>query len=384
MEKCIHSESCGGCLYQGVPYQEQLEIKGNGVKEILRSRNIDYGLFEKIQPAPHIYSYRNKMDYTFGDEVIDGPMTLGMHKRKHFMSIITTDHCQIVSGDFNTILKATLKFAQDMGYSFYHKRRHEGLLRNLVVRSGENTGELLINIVTTSQYDFDAQSFVKMIRDLETDYEIVGILRTVYDGVADFIYVDDLINLWGKDYYTENLLGLNFKVNSNSFFQTNSKAIERLYSDAVNLMSKGQESTVFDLYCGTGTISLAISGFVKKVYGIELVPESVQAAKENALINNVNNCEFIEGDVFSVMDNMDIKPDSLILDPPRVGLHPKAVKKILTYDLDEIIYVSCNPKTFGENMERFQEAGYILEYIKPYDNFPFTKHTELLTKIVKK
>lgn len=383
MEQCIHSENCGGCLHQGVPYEEQLKIKEDQVKEVLEKRNIDCGEFVEIEAAPHIYSYRNKMDYTFGDEVIEGPMTLGMHKRKHFMSIVTVDHCQIVPEDFNTILKNTLEFANEKGYSFYHKKRHEGLLRHLVVRAGENTGQLLVNIVTTTQSEFDDDAFVSMINGLDTEYEVVGILRTIHDGVADFIYVDDMTTLWGQDYYQERLLDLDFKVSPHAFFQTNTMAIERLYKDAVSLMPKGRESTVFDVYCGTGTISLAISGYVKKVYGIELVAESVSSAKENALLNNIDNCEFLQGDAFEVMDSLDFKPDSIILDPPRVGLHPKAIKKILEYDLDEIIYVSCNPKTFAENMERFQENGYRLEYLKAYDNFPFTKHTELLTKIVK-
>ena len=384
MEQCVHSQNCGGCLYQGIPYKEQLRTKENQVKEVLEKRNISCNEFAGIEEAPRIYSYRNKMDYTFGDEVINGPMTLGMHKRKHFMSIITVDRCQIVHEDFNKILRSTLEFANEKGYSFYHKKRHEGLLRHLIIRVGENTGQLLVNIVTTTQDEFDEEAFVQMIRGIDTEYDIVGILRTIHDGVADFIYVDQMSSLWGQDYYKERLLDLDFKVNPHAFFQTNTKAVERLYKDAVSLMSKGRASTVFDVYCGTGTISLAISGYVKKVYGIELVAESVAAAKENAILNDIDNCEFLEGDAFEVMDSLDFKPDSLILDPPRVGLHPKAVKKILEYDLDEIIYVSCNPKTFGENMERFRENGYELEYLKAYDNFPFTKHTELLTKIIRK
>ncbi len=383
MERCIHCESCGGCLYQGTPYEEQLSIKEDHVRKIFEKRNITCGEFAGIEAAPRIYSYRNKMDYTFGDEIIDGPMTLGMHKRKQFMSIVTTDQCQIVPEDFNKILIATLKFARDHDYSFYHKKSHTGLLRHLVLRAGENTEELLVNIVTTTQAEFDEQAFTKMILNLDTQLDKVGILRTVYNGASDFIYMDDIKLLWGQDHYTENLLGLKFKVNPDSFFQTNTKAIERLYRDAVDLMSKGGESTVFDVYCGTGTISLAVSKYVKKVYGIELVPESVEAARENAGINNIENCEFLEGDAFAVMDSLDLKPDSLILDPPRAGLHQKAVRKIIEYDLPEIIYVSCNPKTFAENMESLKYAGYKLAYVKPYDNFPFTKHTELLTKIVK-
>lgn len=383
MEKCIHSENCGGCLYQGTKYEEQLDIKQSQVKELLENRNINWEEFREIEAAPSIYAYRNKMDYTFGDEVIDGPMTLGMHKRKKFMSIVTVDQCQIVPNDFNILLESTLDYVVKKGYSFYHKKRHEGLLRHLILRKGENTDQILVNIVTTSQYDFDESDFAKMINSLPLESKIVGILRTIHDGVADFIYADEIKILWGQDHYIEKLMNLEFKVNPFSFFQTNTNAVERLYFDAISLMDKDKDSTVFDVYCGTGTISLAISNYVNEVYGIELIEESVEAAKENAQLNDIENCHFLQGDAFEVMKSLDVSPDYIILDPPRVGLHPKAVDQIIDYGLDEIIYISCNPKTFAENMEKFQENGYRLDYIKAYDNFPFTKHTELLTKIVK-
>lgn len=383
MDKCIHHEVCGGCLYQGVSYDEQLNIKENTVNELLIEKGVDYGEEVKISPAPRIYSYRNKMDYTFGDEIIDGPMTLGMHKRKKFMSVITVDHCQLVPDDFNKILSNTLKWANEKGYVHYHKKRHEGLLRHLIVRHGQNTGELLINMVTTSDEIFDEDGFVEMIRGLNLENEVVGVLRTIYDGIADFIYCDELKVLWGRDYYMETVLDMDFKVSAFSFFQTNTIAAERLYSHALKLIEENDNKTLFDVYCGTGTISLQASKVVKDVIGIEIVEEAVKAAEENAKINNIHNCRFIAGDALDVIKEIDIKPDMIILDPPRAGIHPKALKRLMEFDLDEIIYISCNPKTFANDMAIMQEHSYSLDYIKAYDNFPFTKHIELVTRIKK-
>lgn len=383
MNICKHDEYCGGCIYQGVPYEEQLKIKENQVIQLLKDKDAQVLKMDGIEGCPGAYRYRNKMEYTFGDLVKDGPMTLGMHKKGNYMSIITVDECQLVDQDFNRILSYTLKFAEKREYKFYHKKSHRGLLRNLIVRKGVRTGQLLVNIVTSSQEDFDEDGFVSGLLALELDNEVVGVLRTFNDRLADAVVCDSLKTLWGRDYYMENLLGLSFKVSAFSFFQTNIEAVERLYAEALNLAGCLTGKNVFDLYCGTGTISQIMALKAKSVLGIELVPEAVAAATENARLNGLDNCRFIAGDVFEVLKTVEEKPDVIVVDPPRVGIQTKALGKILEYGVEQIVYVSCNPKTLADNIKFMEGYGYQCQYLKPYDNFPFTKHVEtvcLLTR----
>ena len=376
MDICKHKELCGGCIHQGKPYEQQLEEKGNDVSMLISKKEIKVGEYLGIQGSPAQYRYRNKMEYTFGDTVKDGPLCLGMHRKKHFMSIVTVDECQLVPEDFNRILSAVLGFCQEKGYSFYHKKSHEGLLRHLIIRYGVRTGELLVNIVTSSQGEFDDKGFTEMITALELDNRVVGVLRTINDRLADAVYCEELKVLWGRDYYMEKIMGLDFKVSAFSFFQTNVEAAERLYTEAIDLIDDFEDKNVFDLYCGTGTITQALALKAKTVTGVELVSEAVEAAKENAKLNGLDNCSFIAGDVFEVLEKLKQKPDVIVVDPPRVGIHPKALDKILGYGVKQIVYISCNPKSLTDNLMYIQGNGYEVKKIKAFDNFPMTKHVE--------
>lgn len=384
MEICKHNEFCGGCIYQEYDYGRQLEIKKNEVLELLDRKEVKPEFTDEIEGCAKHYRYRNKMEYTFGDMVKDGEMTLGMHKKGNFMSIITVDQCQLVDEDFNRILSYTLDFARKKGYKFYHKKTHKGLLRNLIIRKGERTGELLVNIVTTSEEGFDEEAFTAGLLELKLGNHIVGILRTLNDNPADAVVCQSLKILWGRDYYNEIILNLNFKVSAFSFFQTNVEAAERLYTEALSLIDELEGKTVFDLYCGTGTISQIMALKAKKVMGVELVSEAVEAAKENAALNGLDNCDFIAGDVFEVLKTVKQKPDVIVVDPPRVGIQPKALDKILEYGVKQIVYISCNPKTLVDNIKYMEYYGYRCEYLKPFDNFPFTKHTESIALLSRK
>ncbi|WP_330634599.1 23S rRNA (uracil(1939)-C(5))-methyltransferase RlmD [Anaerovorax sp. IOR16] len=383
MEICKHNADCGGCIYQELDYQEQMNLKGKEVVRLLENKNAMPQKFLGIEGSPLQYGYRNKMEYTFGDEVKDGPMTLGMHKRGRFMSIITVDECQLVDSDFNLVLRATLDFCNEKGYGFYHKKSHKGLMRNLVVRKGQHTNELLVNIVTSSQVPFDDAAYVACLQGLPLKNELVGVLHTYNDGIADAVKCDRLEVLYGRDYYNEVIMGLKFKVSAFSFFQTNVLAVEKLYSEAIALIDSVEGKTVFDLYCGTGTITQALALRAKEAIGVEIVEEAVEAAKENAKENGLENCKFIAGDVFKVLETLDKKPDVIVVDPPRVGIHPKAMQKILNYGVKQIVYISCNPKTLAENLDMARLGGYEVKIGKAFDNFPHTKHIEaviLLTK----
>lgn len=380
---CPHREFCGGCIYQDVPYEKQLEEKEREVLRLLEAKGVTPEKIDSIEGCPSAFCYRNKMEYTFGDFVKDGEMTLGMHRKKNFMSIVTVDSCQLVDPDFNIILKAVLDFSVERGYTFYHKRSHSGLLRNLIIRKGIRTGELLVNIVTTSEKGFDEERFTEILLSLTLDNNIVGILRTYCDSLADAVVPDSLKILYGRDYYMEKLLGLDFKVSAFSFFQTNVEAAERLYTEALALVDSFEGKKAFDLYCGTGTISQVLALKAKEVLGIELVEEAVGAARENAALNGLDNCRFIAGDVFKILNEVSDKPDVIVVDPPRVGIQPKALDKIISYGVKEIIYISCNPKTLAENLRYLDYYGYKCRYLKPFDNFPMTKHTECIALLSK-
>lgn len=383
---CEHDEFCGGCVYQGVPYEEQLSNKQGEVMGLLAAKAVKPEVFDEIEGCSpeHRYRYRNKMEYTFGDMVKDGPLCLGMHKKKNFMSIVTVDQCQIVDEDYNKILRFTLDFAEKNGYKHYHKKSHKGLLRNLIIRKGIRTKELLVNIVTSSEEGFDEEGYITGIQGLDLDNQLVGILRTINDSIADKVTCEELKLLSGRDYYMEEILDLKFKVSAFSFFQTNVEAVERLYSEALALIADFEGKEVFDLYCGTGTISQVLALKAKKVLGIEIVEEAVEAANVNAELNGLKNCEFVCGDVFEVLEQRAEKPDVIVVDPPRVGMSMKAVDKIVSYGVKQIVYISCNPKTLAINLQHFEFVGYTIKYMKPFDNFPGTKHTECIALLEKK
>ncbi|MBQ4505786.1 MAG: 23S rRNA (uracil(1939)-C(5))-methyltransferase RlmD [Firmicutes bacterium] len=380
---CPCSGVCGGCSYQGVPYEDQLKNKAGEAMRAFSDCGLDPALISSINAAPERYHYRNRMDYTFGNEYKDGPTILGLHRKKSFMSVTDCSRCNIVHPDFNKILLSTLSFCLSKGYSHYNKKTHSGLLRNLILRRGVRTGELLVNIVTCSDPGFDEEGFAKHILSIPLEGRVCGILRTINDNIADAVIPEELRLLYGRDSYEEIVLGLRFTVSAFSFFQTNVAAAERLYSDALSMIPGIEGKTVYDLYCGTGTISQAMALKAGKVIGVEIVEDAVRAAEENAALNKLDNCSFIAGDVLNVLDGIREKPNIIVMDPPRSGVHPKALSKILSYGVPEILYISCNPKTMAENLRAARLSGYSTDEVSLYDNFPFTKHTEALCLLKK-
>ena len=373
---CPSAELCGGCCYQGVAYEEQLKIKENEVREYLVNNGIDSDVLIGIKPCSVRYRYRNKMEYTFGDQVKGGEMHLGLHQVGRFMNIVEVSSCRLVHEDYNVIVDNTLKFVLDKGYTHYNKKRHEGLCRSLVIRRGVRTEELVINIVTTSESDFDESAFVKMILGLKLENKVAGILHTINDSLSDVIKSDETRLLYGREYYEEEIMGLKFRIGPFSFFQTNVEAAERLYLDAISLIDGLEGKTVYDLFCGTGTITQAMAKKAKKAIGVEIVEEAVNTARESAKLNGLYNCEFITEDVLTALDKIEDKPDVIVVDPPRSGIVPKAMEKILAYGVDQIVYISCNPKTMAVNLKAAVEKGYDIVSVQAYDNFPMTKHIE--------
>lgn len=381
--KCPHFNYCGGCLHQFISYEKQLGFKKNQVLQLFNEEGIEGFEFLGIEASPEIWEYRNKMEFTFGDLEKGGELNLGMHKKASAFGIINTDNCQIVDEDFRVILDTVVKYFRKQDFPHYRIMSHQGYLRNLVIRKGKNTGEILINLVTTSQIDFDLNEITEILKSLKYLGNLKGIVHTINDSLSDVVQADSMEILYGRDYIIEELLGLKFKISPFSFFQTNSKGAEKLYSIVKNFLGNSQNKTVFDLYCGTGTIGQIVAPSAKKVVGVELIEEAVEAAKENAKLNGLDNCEFIAGDVAKVIKDIKYNPDIIILDPPRPGVHPKAMDYVIEFNAPEIIYVSCNPKTLVTDLKVLMEHGYKIEKVKVKDMFPHTPHVESVVLLSK-
>lgn len=382
---CSHYTLCGGCTYQTLRHAEELKLKERQVKRLLEQAKIQVGSWEGIVPAPSETAYRNKCEFSFGDEEKDGALALGMRKRMSYYEVVTLRDCNIVDQDFLKILQGTLAFFQERKVPFYHKARHDGCLRHLVVRKGEAHQELLVNLVTTSEVPFSTEEWKEMLLALPLQGTICGILHSVNDGLADVVKSDEMHLLYGREYFVERLFDLEFQVTAYSFFQTNSAGAEKLYGIVKEFAGNVADKTVFDLYCGTGTIGqiMAEAGS-KQVIGIELVEEAVLAANENVKRNHLENCTFLAGDVLQKVDELAEKPDLIIVDPPRDGIHPKAIGKIIGFGAPEIVYVSCKPTSLARDLEIFQQEGYQVERVKLMDMFPRTVHIETVCLLKRK
>lgn len=392
-EACVHSGLCGGCLYQGLPYEEQLKIKREQVKRLLDQVTdpVTYE-FQGIEGSPISAGYRNKMEFSFGDETKGGPLALGMHKRGSFYDIVTTPECQIVHRDFCRILEATREFFENAGVPFYRKLQHMGYLRHLLVRRAVKTGEILVVLVTTSQKECFGgeagerqalETWKERILQLSLEGKMAGILHTCNDSLADVVRSDRTEILYGGDWFYEELLGLRFKITPFSFFQTNSLGAEVLYEKVRSYIGDTKDKVVFDLYSGTGTIAQILAPVAKQVVGVEIVEEAVEAARENAKLNGLDNCQFLAGDVLKVVDELKEKPDLIVLDPPRDGIHPKALGKIIDFGVERMVYVSCKPTSLVRDLIVLQERGYRVEKVCCVDMFPETGNCETVALLSK-
>ena len=379
---CPHFGDCGGCSYQTMSYENQLKLKEDMVKGILDNAIKGDYQFEGILGSPVQWGYRNKMEFSFGDEFKDGPLALGMHKKNSFHDIVTVDNCKIVDRDYNIILRCVLDYCAKKELPFYHKLRHEGYVRHLLVRRTTKTKELLVALVTTSDEEMekkaDLMSLVEEIKALDLSAKLCGVIHIINDGLADVVQSDETRVLYGQEYVYEELLGLKFKISVFSFFQTNSLGAEVLYSKAREYIGETKDKLIFDLYSGTGTIAQILAPVAKKVVGVEIIEEAVEAAKVNASLNNLDNCEFIAGDVLKVIDDLQDKPDLIVLDPPRDGINPKALQKIIDFGVDRMVYISCKPTSLARDLEMLQEQGYKVVKAAAIDQFPNTNHVETI------
>ena len=393
MDICKHFGRCGGCSYLDIPYPQELAQKQAALIEILGP----YGsLLEGVIPAPFPKGYRNKMEFAFGDDGKDGHLALGIRKRRSFYEVATVEDCQLIPNDFRKIALHVQSFFREVGETFFHRKRHTGNLRHLVLRRGEFTGEILICLSTTSKLETELAHFVSGLLELNLDGTIVGILHSTNDGVADVVKDDNINILWGQDHFSERLTitpqnklpasnqgasqyELDFTISAFSFFQTNSAGAQVLYG-VVKDMAARMASLAYDLYCGTGTIALVLSSDIGKVIGIELNASAIKAAQENGRLNGITNCEFFAGDVSEVLENNAFKeqPDVVVVDPPRNGLHPKALAKLIALSPPSIVYVACKPESLARDMAALADARYQPMQAVGVDMFPRTPHVEVV------
>ena len=412
---CKHFGQCGGCTYQTFPYETQLQIKADQVQRLINQVCPEY-TWEGIIGSPVVEGYRNKMEFSFGDEYKDGPLALGLHKKGSFYDLVTVTDCKIVDSDYNQVLACTLEHFAERSIPYFKKMSHEGSLRHLVVRQTARSKDMLINLVVSSQIagkavgeagteDVDASrsaqepgsskaasreqieeyldtaGWLEKLQALILHGRIAGVLLTINDGLADVVQSDETHLLYGQDYIYEEILGLKFRITPFSFFQTNSLGAEVLYEKAREYVGNIDDQVVFDLYSGTGTIAQMLAPVAKKVVGVEIVEEAVESARDNAVLNHLDNCEFIAGDVMKVLDGLTELPDMIVLDPPRDGIHPKALNKIIRYGVKHLVYISCKPTSLARDLVTLQAEGYRVEKVCCVDMFPGTANVETVVKL---
>ena len=382
---CPRADDCGGCRYQKLTYDHELSYKLETLRNLYADFDIDKNLLY-LNESPIIEGYRNKMEYTFGDEFKDGPLVLGLHKRNRFYEIVDNFGCNIVPSDFESIRQESMFFFENENIAHYHKKTRQGALKFLIVRYAFATKEIMLNLVTKTDESISEellQDYIALVTNLNLDGKVVSVFHTISDSLADAVVPDTITKLYGQDYITEKMNGLTFRISPFSFFQPNPIGAEKLFEAALAYAGDLEDKLVYDLYCGTGTISQIFAQKARKVIGVEIVEEAVEKAKENAKLNGLDNCHFIANDVLDEIANLSEKPDVLVLDPPRDGIHPKAIDPIISMGAETVVYISCNPRTQARDLHIFVSAGYKIEKLEFFDQFPRTAGAETVALLTR-
>ena len=381
---CAHFGACGGCRWQDLTYDLQLGHKSQQVADaIQRIGGFENFALEPIEPAVEQFRYRNKMEYAWTDTPA-GP-SLGFHRAGRWEEVIALDECLIASERGNAVRRAFVQWAREVGHLAWDQRANTGQLRHLVVREGRRSGQILCVLVTGAIELKKVERLEQLVSAPELG--VVGVLHAINDGVAETTQGIPAVKLFGRVQFEEELGGLTLSVSAGAFLQTNTEMADVLYRDAIAQAALTGDEIVWDLYCGTGSIGLALAGSARRVIGIEIVEEAVDRARENALANGIGNATFVCADASKaprdlIADGIP-KPDVVVLDPPRAGITPKALRRVLELQVPRIVYVSCNPTTLAGNAQVICEDGYTLERVKPFDLFPHTPHVECVATFSK-
>jgi 23S rRNA (uracil1939-C5)-methyltransferase len=379
---CAHYPACGGCRFQDLAYEAQAAAKQEQVAEALRRiGGIPEAPLEPIVPAVEQFHYRNKVEYSF-TQTPSGP-ALGFHKAGRWDEVLEIERCWISSDLSNALRDAVRDWARAEKLEAYDQADQTGYLRHLVIREGRNTGQALVQLVTAPGERFDREELVEVLRRLA---EVRSIHWAVNDSPAEVTNLPTTL-LWGDDAIEEELCGLRFRVRPNAFLQTNTAMAERLYELAGEYAGLTGNETVYDLYCGIGSIGLTMAAEALTVWGVEVSEESVACALENAELNGIANAAFFAGEVGASLGELRDRagpPDVVVVDPPRAGLSGKALRRAARLEADRLVYVSCNPTTLGGNVKELQrDWGYRLERARPVDMFPHTPHVETVALLTR-
>lgn len=391
---CSHFGVCGGCQWQMLPYEKQLAYKHRQVEETLkRIGKIELPAFQPILGATETRFYRNKIEYTFGnkrflskEELSDLSISAdenvaGFHAKGFFDKIVDIEKCYLQQEPTNEIRLAIKKLATDKNWTFYDIRNHTGFLRNMQIRFC-TTGELMVNVIIGED---DTEKINFLMNFLKESFpSIITLLYTVNKKWNDSINDLEPVVFYGKGYVIEKLEDFQFKIGPQSFFQTNTKQAEQLYKVARDFAELSGREIVYDLYCGTGSIGIFVSRGAKKIIGVEMIEAAIKDARENAALNSINEAEFYAGDVIDICNDdffdQHGRPDVIITDPPRAGMHEKLVKKILDISAPTVVYVSCNPATQARDLNLLNEK-YAVTQVQPVDMFPHTHHIENVVQL---
>jgi 23S rRNA (uracil1939-C5)-methyltransferase len=379
---CAHYPACGGCRFQDLAYGAQLDAKARWVADSLqRLAGLAEPPLEPIEGAASQFGYRNKMEYSF-TQLDDGP-TLGFHKAGRWDEVLEIENCWLTSDLGNAIRNTVREWAREEQLQAYDQETQDGYLRHLVVREGRNTGQALVQLVTARGERFDRERLIEVLTQFP---EVRSIHWSINRGVAEVTNLPTEL-LWGDDAIEERIGGLSFRVRPNAFLQTNTEMAERLYAIAREFAQLQGNETVYDLYCGIGTIGLSMAANALTVWGIEISEESVACAIENQELNAIGNAAFFAGNVGEVLRDLRDRagdPDVVVVDPPRAGLAGKALKRLGEIGAPRIVYVSCNPTTLASDAKRLaDDYGYRLLRARPVDMFPHTPHVECVALLEK-
>jgi 23S rRNA (uracil1939-C5)-methyltransferase len=379
---CAHYPACGGCRFQDLAYDVQLHAKQDQVRDALRRiGGVDDPPLEPIVPAKSRFAYRNKLEYSF-TQTAAGP-ALGFHMAGRWDEVLEVEKCWLTTDLGNAIRNTVRDWAREERLEAYDQAEQRGYLRHLVVREGRNTGQALVQLVTAAGERFDRDHFVETLQRFP---EVRSVHWAVNETPAEMTNLPTTL-LWGDEAIEEQLCGLRFRVRPNAFLQTNTAMAERLYGLAGDYAALTGGETVYDLYCGIGTIGLSLAPRALTVWGVEASEESVACALENAELNGITNAAFFAGETADSLAELHERagdPDVVVVDPPRAGLSGKAVRRVGRLEPPKIVYVSCNPTTLAGNVKELAASwGYRLERVRPVDMFPHTPHVESVALLIR-
>ena len=388
LPRCKFFGYCGGCKQQDLDYKQQTIYKQEQVEDIFKhdGRFSEFEI-ENILPSENIFYYRNKMEFSFSEmqwlkEVDDTSVSkngffLGLHVPNNFEKILEVDECFLQSELSSHILNFTREFLKNRNSTIYTTKTHSGYLRNLIIRQSQKTKDVMLNLVTFDENELLMKEYVSAVTSKFP--EITTIVNNISKKKASIAVGDYEIVYHGSGFIHDKIGDYKFRISANSFFQTNTIQAEKLYSTALEYAELQGDEIIYDLYSGAGTIAIYVSAFAREVYGFESVESSIYDAKANLEINKVENVTFVQADLyksFLPFTNVLPKPDVVILDPPRGGMHSVTVKDVLELSPEKIVYISCNPSTQVRDIKLFVEGGYKLVKIRPVDMFPHTYHIE--------